>query len=195
MASSYALPTSAIHGHVHPHSHSHSQSHSASPSRPFAGNTSRQLRSERSSSSLHMHSASESSVNHSYDSDANHNHDRLSRITSPSTSNGYAPVYGQFEDRKVDHRHPLSHVASHESLNQTNTKPHTHSHHDHDHHDHSHDHSQHDHGHDHHDHKHSISIDPRSKFTSLLLPLIQKYPLLHTIMSEKDSRRIFYFMR
>lgn len=34
----------------------------------------------------------------------------------------------------------------------------------------------------------------RSTFTNLLLPYTAKFPLLHTVMTEKDSRRIFYFM-
>lgn len=50
------------------------------------------------------------------------------------------------------------------------------------------------HDHDHHSHKHSHAAEPRSKFTSLLLPLVMRWPLVHTIMAEKDSRRIFYFM-
>jgi hypothetical protein len=28
----------------------------------------------------------------------------------------------------------------------------------------------------------------------MLLPYTAKYPLIHAIMTEKDSRRIFYFM-
>ncbi|KAL2255646.1 hypothetical protein VTK26DRAFT_2958 [Humicola hyalothermophila] len=34
----------------------------------------------------------------------------------------------------------------------------------------------------------------RSKFTSLLLPYTARWPILHAIMTDKDSRRIFYFM-
>ena len=34
----------------------------------------------------------------------------------------------------------------------------------------------------------------RSKFTSFVLPLTERWPLIHTILVEKDSRRIFYFM-
>ncbi|KAK1771554.1 cation efflux family-domain-containing protein [Phialemonium atrogriseum] len=34
----------------------------------------------------------------------------------------------------------------------------------------------------------------RSRFTSLLLPYTSRWPLLHAIVAEKDSRRIFYFM-
>lgn len=41
-------------------------------------------------------------------------------------------------------------------------------------------------------HDHSAE---RSRFTNLLLPYTAKWPLLHTVMTEKDSRRIFYFMR
>ena len=75
---------------------------------------------------------------------------------------------------------------------------HSHSHgHDHDHnhdHDHHHDHHGHDHGHghDHHGHDHSVK---RSKFTTFLLTYTARWPLLHAVMTEKDSRRIFYFMR
>lgn len=41
-------------------------------------------------------------------------------------------------------------------------------------------------------HDHSAE---RSRFTNMLLPYTAKWPLLHTIVTEKDSRRIFYFMR
>lgn len=41
-------------------------------------------------------------------------------------------------------------------------------------------------------HDHSAE---RSRFTNLLLPYTARWPLLHTVMTEKDSRRIFYFMR
>lgn len=35
----------------------------------------------------------------------------------------------------------------------------------------------------------------RSRFTNALLPYTAPWPLLHSVMTEKDSRRIFYFMR
>lgn len=41
-------------------------------------------------------------------------------------------------------------------------------------------------------HDHSAE---RSRFTNMLLPYTARWPMLHTIMTEKDSRRIFYFMR
>lgn len=44
---------------------------------------------------------------------------------------------------------------------------------------------------------HSLPHDTnaeRSMFTAALLPYTAKYPIIHAIMTEKDSRRIFYFM-
>ncbi|GAB1319214.1 Putative zinc transporter msc2 [Madurella fahalii] len=49
----------------------------------------------------------------------------------------------------------------------------------------------HSHSHSHHHHDHSAQ---RSKFTSLLLQYTSRWPLLHAVLTEKDSRRIFYFM-
>ena len=40
---------------------------------------------------------------------------------------------------------------------------------------------------------HSHAVD-RSRFTAMLLPYTEKWPLVHAILVEKDSRRIFYFM-
>ena len=52
--------------------------------------------------------------------------------------------------------------------------------------------------HHHHHHQHGMShageIAGASKFTNYVLGLVQEWPLLHTILVEKDSRRIFYFM-
>ncbi|EFY99059.1 Cd2+/Zn2+ transporter protein [Metarhizium robertsii ARSEF 23] len=76
--------------------------------------------------------------------------------------------------------------------------------HNHSHHSHHHGHSS-DHHHNHevghkHDHAH---IDehrsdpgkaPRSLFTRTLLKYTARFPILHAILVEKDSRRIFYFM-
>ncbi|KAF3766990.1 hypothetical protein M406DRAFT_89586 [Cryphonectria parasitica EP155] len=40
-------------------------------------------------------------------------------------------------------------------------------------------------------HDHSAE---RSRFTNALLPYTARWPMLHSVMTEKDSRRIFYFM-
>lgn len=56
-------------------------------------------------------------------------------------------------------------------------------------------HHHHNHGHDAHtSHSHSHSEDPPSKFTSVLLKLFEDQSLIHSILIEKDSRRILYFM-
>ncbi|KAK4134025.1 hypothetical protein BT67DRAFT_449634 [Trichocladium antarcticum] len=47
------------------------------------------------------------------------------------------------------------------------------------------------HSHSHHQHGHSVE---RSRFTVLLLPYTARWPILHTVVTDKDSRRIFYFM-
>ena len=39
-----------------------------------------------------------------------------------------------------------------------------------------------------------LKISGASKITNLILSRVQNWPLLHTIIKEKDSRRIFYFM-
>jgi zinc transporter 5/7 len=118
---------------------------------------------------------------------------------------------------------PDAHMLAAQQHNQTahhHNHDHGHDHdHDHDHehkhdhghgHDHSHDHGHshdHDHGHGHshsqayvpptaheeHHHHHDHSTD-RSLFTRMLLPYTARFPLIHAIVTEKDSRRIFYFM-
>lgn len=61
--------------------------------------------------------------------------------------------------------------------------------------------SHHDHGHDHNDHAHShdhapasSKSKPPSRITQLLISASQPIPLLHSILIDRDSRRIFYFM-
>ncbi|KAK6088717.1 cation efflux protein/zinc transporter [Seiridium cupressi] len=91
-------------------------------------------------------------------------------------------------DHDHDH-HDHGHKHSHSDCG--------HDHHDHSHdHDHAHDHHGHDHGHAHgHDHGHVHTHDNNySKLTGLLLPFTSRWPLLHSVMTEKDSRRILYFM-
>lgn len=54
----------------------------------------------------------------------------------------------------------------------------------------------HGHGHSHHEHpeKHLGHHDEPSRFSKYVLGFSRKWPLLHSILVEKDSRRIFYFM-
>lgn len=67
----------------------------------------------------------------------------------------------------------------------------SHGHHDHDHHAHSHDHSGHTHHHNHHAHQHSDAGG--SALTKFLKSKCEPGDLFHSILSEKDSRRIAYF--
>ena len=46
----------------------------------------------------------------------------------------------------------------------------------------------------HHDHSHTAHHDHPSRFSEALLRLFQHWSLFHSILAEKDSRRIFYFM-
>ncbi len=46
----------------------------------------------------------------------------------------------------------------------------------------------------HHDNPHIVHHDHPSRFSKALLRLFQHWPILHSILAEKDSRRIFYFM-
>ena len=45
-----------------------------------------------------------------------------------------------------------------------------------------------------HHHGSKVAKGPHSRFTGLLLSTLRDWPLLHSILVEKDSRRIFYFM-
>ncbi|PKX94908.1 metal cation transporter MSC2 [Aspergillus novofumigatus IBT 16806] len=48
--------------------------------------------------------------------------------------------------------------------------------------------------HSHHHHNHGHSATPASRVTKVLLRYSEPYPLLYSILKERDSRRIFYFM-
>ena len=45
-----------------------------------------------------------------------------------------------------------------------------------------------------HQHRSVAVKSPHSRFTGLLLSTFRDWPLLHSILVEKDSRRIFFFM-
>ncbi|CAG8960775.1 hypothetical protein HYFRA_00002312 [Hymenoscyphus fraxineus] len=200
MASSYALPASTLtshshhgHGHLHSHSHSHSHSQSSSANRSYPSNSPNNPKTQRSNGSLHshMHSSSESSANHNHEHELtksnnsahnhNHNYDRIPSLPTPPNSSGLASQSGPLEKRKLEYSPPAQANTYEPPSNNVNMMPHSHDHH---------------HHHDSHIHTHGTAkaIDPRSRFTSLVLPYIHRWPLLHTIMAEKDSRRIFYFM-
>ncbi|KAK3318765.1 cation efflux family-domain-containing protein [Apodospora peruviana] len=199
MASSYALPASAFPQHYHHnssdhiHAHTHSRSNSShsppslgslSPSRnrrdsrPSGGHS--RMRSQPLDQQNYSHYQSNSSI-------PAQSRQSLPPPLAPSShwrtesTPGGKPLMTPTETL-FDTTHKYNPPASSEK------HAHSHSHG----HDNDHDHGHHDH-HDHHDHGESHSVE-RSKFTSLLLPYTSKSPLLHAIMTEKDSRRIFYFM-
>ena len=55
-------------------------------------------------------------------------------------------------------------------------------------------HSHSDHQHQAHHQSHTKDVAGSSKFTKYVLCKVEPWPLLHSIVAEKDSRRIFYFM-
>jgi solute carrier family 30 (zinc transporter), member 5/7 len=176
MASSYTLPASAMtHGHNHAHGHLHSHSHS--PGRQYSANSPRTLKPERSSGSLHSQSLSESHLGSEHTHSHHHSHSHGGEhslspyLPTPPNSNGLPPI-SAFE-KQTYQIHDLSPALSQAS---SYGAPSYQNHHE-------------------HSHNHTPPVEPRSRFTNFLLPFVLRWPLLHTIMAEKDSRRIFYFMR
>lgn len=119
--------------------------------------------------------------------------DTMGGWTKETTAGGKSLITPVGESFSMAYAPPQQHSHSH-------SHSHDH-HHDHHHgHGHSHDHH-HGHGH-HHDHYHAHAhahadhenSNERSLFTRMVLPYTAKFPLIHAIMTEKDSRRIFYFM-
>ena len=169
MASSYALPASAMtHGH---HGHNHQHTHSSSPSRQsqYSANTPRVMRQERSSGALHTQTQSESHSHHAHTHNHSHSYEGvLSRspyLPTPPSSDGLPPISGPFDKPVYELSPAISQSQPFKALT------------------------------DHHGHVYVASIEPRSRFTSFLLPFVLQWPLLHTVLADKDSRRIFYFMR
>ncbi|KAL2061869.1 hypothetical protein VTL71DRAFT_7247 [Oculimacula yallundae] len=178
------------HSHGHGHSHLHSHSHSHSPGRSYAGSPQKALRPERSNGSLHSHSRSEPHLDQGH-THSNHGHSHSSSpsrgynyvrdqqppqyLPTPPNSNGMSPI-SEFPSQSHHHEPSpaLSQMGSFEpALNAVNVIAHSHEH----------------------LHNHAPHVEqPRSKFTSLILPFAMRWPILHTIMADKDSRRIFYFM-
>ncbi|KAK0367772.1 cation efflux family protein [Colletotrichum limetticola] len=217
MASSYALPSSAL-PHAH---HHHMHSHSHSPPSLHA------LKSTMSTGGLHSHSQSQDSTgsSHAHNHDHSHGHNGHAhgghshhRANSSQSSipreraapRSLASMDGWKTDITPSGRQLLT--PTHGSFSETfqpldgamTIGEHSHDHHDHDHshsHDHAHgdchgrDHHGHSHAHSHsHSHSHSHDHAKPSLFTRVLLKYTPAVPVLHTILVEKDSRRIFYFM-
>ncbi|KAF0329970.1 zinc transporter [Colletotrichum asianum] len=204
MASSYALPSSAL-PHAH-HHHMHSHSHS-----PPSLNA---LKSTMSNGGLHTHSQSQDSTGHVHDHDHQHSHNghghghghshshtrgnsSQSSLREKAVPRSLAAMDGWKTDITPSGRQLLTPTSGSFSENfqpLDGTVIHEH-HHEHNHdHDHGHSHG-HCHGHSHsHGHGHGHDHSKPSLFTKILLKYTPALPFLHTIVVEKDSRRIFYFM-
>lgn len=222
MASTYALPVASM-PHAHSHIHSHSHSHSPSlPSMPGPGvqrpsQSPRAVRQERSNGDLHSHTRSEILHDHGHNqtheqpheqSEANTHTGRRHYSNDMMSGNGYSekqflgvsPLRAQPNGyTRASQLEPYIEEVYSQSHKSEQDHSHNHSHHghkDHESHEQRHHHSQHGTSNGHAGHEHSkVPIEKRSGFTNLLLPHVERWPLLHSIMKEKDSRRIFYFMR
>ncbi|KAI1800376.1 cation efflux protein [Daldinia bambusicola] len=199
MASSYALPQPPLpHNHGHSHSHSRTHSHSHSPSSFGHSRSARSLQGYPQGQGLkpdfnHSHSHDHDHVHdHNHDHDHDHSHDHLdldTRVQAQQNltqyrANSFVPLQRR-ENRPSPLRQTGDEFGGEFSSSEKNNiidAPKTPSYraptatviHDH----------SHDGGHG----------GGYSKFTALLLPFTSRWPLIHAIMTEKDSRRIFYFM-
>lgn len=215
MASTYALPVAAVphgHSHIHSHSQSHSPSFSSSmlgPGGQRAAHGSRAIRQERSTGSLHAHTRSEFPYGHGHSHAHSHDYPQANPNIAPHLyNNSLMPGGGYSEKRIHDPMQPyLESNGGDPLLLDDRYKPDFHAN------DSRLRHSNHGHSHhgqlhgEHHEseslgngpipsHSHSHRrVEARSRFTRMVLPYTESLPLLHSILKEKDSRRIFYFMR
>lgn len=176
MASSYALPASALsqhhHGSDHACSHSHSPSHSHSHA--SSGNS---LSPTRSRKDLRLNGAHSHNRSHQHDSNQSQyraNSNLAMQINVPPlSSSSHWKTESTLGGKKVMTPTAASFDAAgvYEPPVASRARSHSHSHH-------------------HHDHS-----AERSRFTSMLLPYTARWPILHAVVTDKDSRRIFYFMR
>lgn len=215
MASPYALPSSALpHAHnQHMHSHGHSQSSmnawrasmSTGSLPPAAEDDGHDHDHEQPHSHSRQHSHARQGSHTSNMSAMLHREkqppaslDSLDGWTKETTAGGKSILTPGPGIATTPYSPPIKHNHNHSDHSHHHHHSHDHDHdHDHDHkHDHDRDHSHgHGHGHGHsHAHRAEDSKAPRSLFTRTLLRYTAGFPILHAILVEKDSRRIFYFM-
>ncbi|KAG6270364.1 hypothetical protein E4U46_005793 [Claviceps purpurea] len=169
------------HSHSHSHSHSQSLSHSHSHSHSHA----------HSRSKLHTRSGSQPSNAAAAlfrDKPPPAALDSLDGWSRETTAGGKNIITPRVDVTLAPYSPPATSNPSYSYSYSEKHDNHSHSH------SHNHEHS-HDHSHDHsHSHKAGESKAPRSLFTRTLLRHTAGYPILHAILMEQDSRRIFYFM-
>ena len=186
MASSYALPTSPLaqhhqHGPDNACSHSHSHSHAHSHTSSLASLSPSRSRKESRPNGAHSHSHSHShSHARSHQHDINQSQHRANSnigiqkdIPPPLASSGQWKIESTPGGTSLLSPTAASFDVAGVYEPPAASRPRAHSH-----------------AHQHHDHG-----VKRSKFTALLLRYTPAFPLLHAVVVEKDSRRIFYFMR
>jgi zinc transporter 5/7 len=180
MASSFALPASTISHHHHhgsdnacSHSHSHSHSHSSSLS---------SLSPSRNRKEPRPTGAQSHARNHQDDDNLSH---YRANTNFPMQIN-VPPLLAPSTQWKIESTPGGKTLVSPTAASfdaaavyepPVDSRPHSHSH---------------SHSHHHHHDSHST---PRSRFTEFLCSYTSGWPLLHTVLLERDSRRIFYFMR
>lgn len=213
MASTYALPVSPLphtpHTHYrqhchggHTHSHSQSYNRSSSPSK-LAPAGSRPAYTPGTPLIGNMHSRTQSAhlPNHLVNLDLDRHTVSPVREQSPAQSGDENPLGDEGDDTPYPKNQPTTPLYSEFTGVDFNQPADDHPHNGHAHHGHSHLHG---HSHSHGDHPHDDHVcqghhpkaaEPRSKFTTFMLKRTLNFPLLQSILLEKDSRRIFYFMK
>lgn len=201
MASTYALPVSPVphapHTHYRQHSHgghthSHSQSYnrSSSPSK-LAPAGSRPAYTPKTPLNGNMHSRTQSA--HLTDLDLDRHIVSPVRELSPAQSGDEKPAGDEGEDSPYASNQPTTPLYSEFTGVDFSQPAEDHPHNGHAHHGHSHG------GHSHDDHVCSghnpKAAEPRSRFTNFMINRTLNFPLIQSILVEKDSRRIFYFMK
>lgn len=218
MASTYALPVNSMpqgsHNHFRQQQPGHGHSHSLSLSKPRATSPSK-LAPEGARTAytpkVHpngsMHSHSRSAHANPYSSSASDGHiPAVSPVREDSEDSNHSHVHSNSTSippngARRKSRYMNGHTSSPSMLYQELTGIATELVGEMEHKGHNHGHS-HDHDHDH-DHSHGSSCghshaataqEPKSRVTKMLLRHTKKWSLIQSILLEKDSRRIFYFM-
>lgn len=176
MTSSYALPASPLahqHGPDNACSHSHSHSHAHSHTSSLASLSPSRSRRDSRPNGAHSHSRSHQHDTNQSQYRANSNVGIQKNIPPPLGSSGQWKMESTPGGTSLLSPTAASFDAAGVYEPPVASRPRAHSH-------------------AHHHHDHGVK---RSKFTGLLLRYTPAWPLLHAVVVEKDSRRIFYFMR
>ncbi|KAI2621352.1 cation efflux family-domain-containing protein [Xylaria nigripes] len=187
MASPYALPQAPLSPHHHSSQHdSIDHLHSHTRSAPSFGN-SRPRSNQAKAASIRSHDHSHSHEHSDEDTIAHAQKNLVQHL-----ANSFIPLQWRENPSYHRRRHQDELPGLFDNKDQVASHNHTPSYDGAHHHDHNHSH------HDCLDHHHYVPPHDHSRdfsrLTGLLLPYTSRWPLVHAIMTDKDSRRIFYFM-